>query len=442
MDLRSLAATVWRRRWVVVTVVVVATAASVALAATRPERYEATTTVVLTPNTEQGQVFLGADNLAALLETYAATAESDVNRVRAERILGRPLGGEIDASPQAGTGVLEVSVIGAPPRAVQQSANAVARAFLVSLRGNRLVVGEIVNPAQLPTSAVQPRPPLIISAAVLLGLVVGIVLALAVDRFRRRVETVEDVAEITRAPILGTIGRARGLERGHARVVWSEPGMMNVQENMRALRANVEFLVKDLPSIVQVTSPSPEQGKSTIAANLAVAMAQIGLPTILVDGDLRRPIQSNVFGVTSLVDGMSGYLAHGGMIEPTATSVPNLSIVPSGQVNADSTELLHVRLRPVLSELRTLDSLVIIDSPPLLPVSDARLIAAEVDGVILVVGTGTRPSELRAAVQKLEFVDANLMGIVLNRSKEKHDRDVGYYGYGPSTPDPQAASTG
>ncbi len=442
MDLRSLAATVWRRRWVVVTVVVVATAASVALAATRPARYEATTTVVLTPNTEQGQVFLGADNLAALLETYAATAESDVNRVRAERILGRPLGGEISASPQAGTGVLDISVTGAPPRAVQQSANAVARAFLASLRGNRLVVGEIVNPAQLPTSAVQPRPPLIISAAVILGLIVGIVLALAVDRFRRRIETVEDVAEITRAPILGTIGRARGLERGHARLVWSEPSMMNVQENVRALRANVEFLVKDLPSIVQVTSPSPEQGKSTIAANLAVAMAQIGLPTILVDADLRRPIQSNVFGVTSLVDGMSGYLAHGGMIEPTTTGIPNLSIIPSGQVNADSTELLHVRLRSVLSELRALDSLVIVDSPPLLPVSDARLIAAEVDGVILVVGTGTRPSELRSAVQKLEFIDASLMGIVLNRSKEKHDRDVGYYGYGHGTTDPATASTG
>jgi capsular exopolysaccharide synthesis family protein len=282
---------------------------------------------------------------------------------------------------------------------------------------------------------VQPRPPLILLVAAMLGLFAGVLLAFALESFRRRVETAADVAEFTAAPVIGRLPRQRALARTPAHIIWAESNAVGLQESYRALRTNLEFLMQNRNRVIEVTSPDPAQGKSTVVANLAVAFGQIGVETVIVDADLRRPRQHEIFGLDNS-EGLSSVMAFGGEPLLKPSGYQNLWVLTSGPLPPDPTEMLHIRFASVIEALRSMEVLVLVDTPPILPVSDARLVAPHADDVVLVVTAGTqRPANLKSAIEKLELVDARVLGLVLNTTGGESDGTGGYYGYEVSAED-------
>jgi capsular exopolysaccharide synthesis family protein len=274
---------------------------------------------------------------------------------------------------------------------------------------------------------VQPRPPLIVAIGILLGGLAGIVYALVMERVRRRLETPAEITELTDQPVVGRLPRQRALQRAEAQLIWNQERMTGLQESFRALRTNVQFLAEGR-RVIEVTSPDPAQGKSTVVANLGAALAQIGIDTVIVDADLRRPNQHKIFGVDNAT-GLSNLLA---VREPALdlkpAGQPNLWVIPSGPLPPDPTEMLHIRFGGLMERLRELDALVLIDTPPVLPVSDARLIAPHCDGVLLVVAAGmVKPVALESALERLSIVRANVLGVVLNQSGHDLEATGGYY---------------
>ena len=417
VQLTDVAGVIWRRRWLVALVVLVSVGLSAAFAFNQPKRYEATATLALTPDVQRGQGFVASDNLAALLGTYAATAKGTVNLQRAATILGRPLPGRVKTDTKAGTGILKITGRSSTPQGAAETARATAEAFRTSIRGNRLLVADLVDPAVPPKNPVQPRPALIMGVAGIIGLLVGALLAFAAERFRRRIETPADLAEITDAPVIGRIPRSRRHAQSPPHVVWTSARKVALQEGYRALRTNVEFLTERSDTVLLLTSPGPGEGKSTLVANLAVALGQVGIETTIVDADLRAPQQHRIFGVDNSA-GLSTLLssAHAD-VAPVPTRFPHVSVVPSGPEPAAVTEILHIRLKGVLDDLRAGGATIIVDGPPLLPVSDASLIAAHSDGVIVLVAARlTKRSALRSSLARLELAGARLLGIVLSQS--------------------------
>jgi polysaccharide biosynthesis transport protein len=427
MQLAELLAILKKRRFGVLAVVLLTVAFSAAIALVTPPRYESTATLALTPKIDRTQGFIGSTDLSALLSTYAETAKSRVNRARAQQILGRPLPGTLDTSTIGGTGILRITGQASTPQAAATTASAAAQAFQQSITNNPLILVSVVDPPEPPTSAVQPRPPLIVAIGILLGALAGIVYAVVMERVRRRLETPAEITELTDQPVVGRLPRQRSLQRAPAQLIWSHDRMTGLQESFRALRTNVQFLAEGR-RVIEVTSPDPAQGKSTVVANLGAALAQIGIDTVIVDADLRRPQQHKIFGLDNAT-GLSNLLAvREPQIDLRPAGQPNLWVIPSGPLPPDPTEMLHVRFGKVMERLRELDALVLIDTPPVLPVSDARLIAPHCDGVLLVVSAGAvKPVALESALDRLSIVRANVLGVVLNQSGHDLEATGGYY---------------
>jgi capsular exopolysaccharide synthesis family protein len=416
MDLRELFKILWRRRLVLLATLVVTTAVAAAFAATRPTEYESTATVAVTPATNEA--YVTPEVLNALLGTYAETAKSSSMKVAAEEQTGKPVEGKVETTTQAGTGILQITGNAESAEVARQTATAITSAFVVYLRRNEFFEAQIVDPAALPESPAQPRPPLIIAIGILLGLIGGAMLAYGIDRLRGRVETAADVGEITSIPVVGVIPRDRRLSRGPSRLIWDDLQLTGVQEGIRALRTNIELVEGNRSSVLQITSPLASEGKSLIVANLGVALAEVGIETIIVDIDLRRPTQHEIFRISNDL-GVTNLLATSAPIplRRAATPYENLTVVPSGPIRPNSTELLHVRVASLFEKLRATGAMILIDSPPLLPISDARLLASRSDRVFLTVAAGKeRGTTLRSAIDSLEFTGGTLEGIIFNRA--------------------------
>jgi capsular exopolysaccharide synthesis family protein len=217
--------------------------------------------------------------------------------------------------------------------------------------------------------------------------------------------------------------------------VWSSAKLEVVQEAFRALRTNVELLIGEQPSAIQVTSASAGNGKSTVVANMAIALGQIGIATTIIDADLRHPRQHEIFGLGNDVGLSTALMLPDNEISPQATSYENVSVLTSGPIPPNAPEMLHVRFHAVLRALRQPRGVMLIDSPPVLPVSDARLIAHNTDAVLFVVAANrTQTSDVASAIEKLRFINANIIGLVLNFAERDRESD-GSYGYGSYTPE-------
>jgi capsular exopolysaccharide synthesis family protein len=434
MQFRDFLNILWRRRIAVVLVFGCCVAAAAAYAYSKPKRYESTATIAFTPNPSKGQNFLPSENLTALLSTYAEIAKSSQNRRAARALLGHPLTGTVSTSTGAGSGILAISGTDTSPRGAAETASAIARAFVHSIEDNGLLVASIVNPAVPSYTPLQPRPPLIISIAAILGLIAGVLCALALDSVRHTAADPTELTELTGLTVIGRLPRERALARAMPPLVWSSPKLDLAQEAFRALRTNVELLVEQQPSAIQITSPTAGNGKSTVVANLAVALGQIGIATTIVDADLRHPRQHEIFGLGNQVGLSTALLLPDSDVSPQATTLSNVSVLTSGPIPSNAPEMLHVRFRTVLRSLREQAGVVLIDSPPVLPVTDARLIAHNADAVLLVVAADrTKTSAVSSAVEKLRFAQANLIGLVLNFAERDKESAGGYSygGYGP-----------
>lgn len=202
-------------------------------------------------------------------------------------------------------------------------------------------------------------------------------------------------------------------------------------EAFRMLRTNLQFLGLDKPlKSIAVTSAAPGEGKSTVAANLAVAFAQTGANVCLVDADLRRPMVAKLFGLDNW-QGLTKAIISQNSLETTvrSTDVPGLSVLTSGPIPPNPAELLgSKRMGNLLADLEAQFDMVIVDTPPVLAVADAAVLAPKVGGMVLVVKAGAsgRQQVVRAK-EALTVVKANILGVVLHSVQA--ERSEGYYYY-------------
>jgi capsular exopolysaccharide synthesis family protein len=215
---------------------------------------------------------------------------------------------------------------------------------------------------------------------------------------------------------------------------------VHAAEAFLKLRTNLQFMdIDNPPRVIVVTSPLPGDGKSTIAANLAAALSMSDRRVVLIDGDLRRPVVAESFGLVEgagLTDVLIGRVDYADVAQ-RVESLPNLTVLAAGGTPPNPSELLGSKaMRRLLDWLADTGHIVIIDAPPLLPVTDGAVLTAAADGALVVVTAGrTLDTQLGAALASLHAVQGHTLGVVLNRVEPK-STDSGYYGgyYGTAKP--------
>ncbi len=283
---------------------------------------------------------------------------------------------------------------------------------------------EIMDHAQPGDRPVRPNKPLNIALGIIIGLVVGIGLAFFIEYLDTSVKTIDDVERTLQAPVLGVIPQnvgylmEEGAESPHA-------------EAYRVLRTNLLFSRKDDKlNTVAVVSAGAGEGKSTTVCNLATVFAQSGQRVLMVDSDLRRPTLHKLMRVANTL-GLTNYLLRQNTLEEViqTTRLPSLDFLPSGKLPSSSLGVLSsAQMKDLITELKQRYDFVFFDSPPIMGVSDASILASEVDMTLQVIQYRRYPQPMNIrAKQLIEKVGGNLVGIVLNNINMSQDESYYYY---------------
>jgi succinoglycan biosynthesis transport protein ExoP len=285
-------------------------------------------------------------------------------------------------------------------------------------------VVEITMIAEPGKDPVRPNKPLNISLGIIFGLIVGVGLAFFIEYLDTSVKTIDDVERSFQAPVVGVIPQSVG-------ILADEGPESRYAEAYRVLRTNILFARKDdkLTTIVVVSAGAGE-GKSTTTLNLATVFAQAGIRVLIVDSDLRRPTLHKLLHVANDI-GLTNYLLKQNSLEEViqTTGVPMLNFMASGKLPSSSMSILNsVQMKDMISELKSRYDFVFFDSPPILGVSDASVLASEVDMVIQVIQYRRYPQPMNLrAKQVIEKVGGNFLGIVLNNINMSQDESYYYY---------------
>jgi succinoglycan biosynthesis transport protein ExoP len=276
---------------------------------------------------------------------------------------------------------------------------------------------EVVDMAQPSSHTVSPRVKFIGAIAGLVGLVVGLGMAFMAEYFEKTYRSPEEAREDLGIPVLGIIPSIRDQQPGKFPVL--ESPMSAEAESFRTLVTNIEFSSAESPhKALLITSSGADEGKSFVAANLAVAMAQTKQRVVIVDCDMRKAMQHSIFSVDN-EKGLANLLVGNADLESVIrdTDVPNLKLVSCGPTPPNPVELLKSsRMGEVLSELRNACDVILCDSPPVLPVADALVLASKLDGVLLVADLNHTARDVMAeALGRLSKLDAPMLGLVCNR---------------------------
>ncbi len=292
-------------------------------------------------------------------------------------------------------------------------------------------------PPLSPSSPVVPRN---LALGLALGILLGIGAAVARHALDTKIRSEGDVAAITATSVLGVIPLDPGAS-SHP-VVMHDDALGARSEAIRRLRTNLQFVeVAHRTNSLLVTSSVPEEGKSTTAINLAVSLSDAGMRVVLVDADLRRPAVAPYLGIegrAGLTTVLIGRADLEDVVQPWQQTT--LDILPSGQIPPNPSELLGSKaMAELLERLADTYDMVVLDSPPLLPVTDAAILSRLTGGTLVVVGADRiQKPQLRDALESLTTVGANVVGIVLNKIAKgdagTYIYDAGYKSYG-SLPD-------
>lgn len=287
----------------------------------------------------------------------------------------------------------------------------------------------IFDPALPPEEPVRPRKLQNTALAAAVGGMLALGVIFLVEYLDDTLKGPEDVAQALGLSTLGTIGQFS--REGGELITAAEP-LSSISEDFRVLRTNLRFagVDKALQKIL-VTSAAPSEGKTVTAANLAVVLAQSGLRVALIDADLRRPRQHHVFNLPSGTEGLTETLVEGAingrMTQPMADF--DLRLLLSGAIPPNPVEMLaSQRMQQLLDDLAADNDAVLVDSPPILSMADAAVMAQAVDGVLLTVEANkTRRGAAQDAVMSLQQVGANVLGVVLTQVPARNSRYYYYY---------------
>jgi succinoglycan biosynthesis transport protein ExoP len=281
----------------------------------------------------------------------------------------------------------------------------------------------VIESAQADPDPVRPR---ILENTVLAG-TIGFMLALGLifllEYLDDTLKSTDDLSQSLGLTSLGAVSQIKGL-RYQDKLIASQNPFAPESEAYRMIRSNIQFMAADRPvKSLMVTSPMPGEGKSFTAANLGIAMGRAGLKTIIVDADLREPVQHQIFTVSNL-EGLTDLLRSPELVTNShlkPTIFENLQVITGGTLPPDPAEVLgSQRMGQLSARLSELADVVIYDSPPAVAVADAAVLSRQVDGVVLVIEAGqTRHDVARQAIMNLQQAGAHILGGVLNRASYK-----------------------
>ena len=288
-------------------------------------------------------------------------------------------------------------------------------------------VKQVAEPPSIPA---RPRVKLNLTLGALIGLMIGVGLAFFLEYLDTSVKTMEDVENLLGVPVLAVIPK-------NVNLLHKSLGDTPDAEAYRILLTNIEFnRGRQSANALTMVSGGPGEGKSTTIANLGFTCAQAGHSALIVDADLRRPVQHRLFDVDNEL-GLISYLTTkmdlGEVISPTG--VENLSILPSGRLRADAVGILNSqRMSDTIAQLKLRYDIVLVDAPPILGVSDGSVIVSKVDQTVIVIQHRRFPRAMVARVkQAILGAHGTILGVVLNNVDLKHDQNyyyaTNYYGY-------------
>ena len=289
-----------------------------------------------------------------------------------------------------------------------------------------------VEKALPPTIPIQAGPLRNIILGAIIGLLITGIIAFTLEYMDDTLKTPQDIANVLGLPVVGYVVNESGMDKNEGTPYVSANPRSPMAETFRTLRTNLEFasVDKSLKTIL-VTSPGAGEGKTTVATNLAAVMAQANKRVILLEGDLRRPRVHRALGMSNQI-GLSDVFRGQLDIRDVArySKVKDLAVITSGSLPPNPAELLgSARMGQILARLVESASVVIIDSPPFV-VTDSTVLAAKVDGVLLVMQPGkTHAEAAKTMIAQLNRAGAHVVGVVLNRVSRKTSSYYGYYRY-------------
>lgn len=446
MDLRQVAIALRKGWWIVALFVLLGTLAGfVANVCATPLYASSVTFFVSTPTdggASSGASALAADQFATRrITSYLGLLKSDV---LAEKISTQPdvdldvsqIQSQITGDADLNTVLLTAVATDSSPDRSVAIATAIASQFgpivnKVDPIGPQSVVLRVISGPTKPV-AVAPRKTVNLTVGFMIGLALGMGLAVLRQLLDTTVRQAQVLRTLTEAPVLGVIPFDRAAKRSP--LIVNNSARSARAEALRQLRTNLQFIDVERPvRVLVVTSSVADEGKSTMSANLAVSFAESNRTVLLIEADLRRPRIAEYLGVERSV-GLTNVLADQvpfqEVLQPWGRS--GLQVLPSGSIPPNPSELLGgPKMLELLALLKRRFDVIVLDTPPLLPVTDAAVVAAHADGAVLVTRYGrTTRGQVATAVRSLKSVDARLLGSILNMTPTKSSDSYESYGYG------------
>lgn len=450
MELRKLVR-ILRKSWILILSFVLLGAAGGAVASMlTPVQYASTTqlfvAVAIEPGSTSGDLVQGNNFAAQKVASYVSVVTSPrvLDPVIKELNLdttAEDLARQVTASVQPLSVVIQVDALADSAEAATDLAKAVAASFtnVVVNEIEKPIDGspspvkvEILKPAVAPEDPALPQVPLNIAVGAALGLIVGILLALLFGFSDRRIHSRSDVEALTDRPVLGGIGSDPHAKR-RPLIVQEDPRSARA-EAFRTLRTNLQFVGIDgqTRSLV-VTSAVSGEGKTTTAANLAVVLAEAGESVLLLDADLRAPRVATYLGIegsVGLTDVLVGRFPVADVVQVWGPR-RELHVLPAGRIPPNPSDLLgSTQMADLLDTLTSQYDYVLIDAPPVLPVTDAAVLSRVTSGILLVIGAGrVKENEVQAALDALATVGAIPVGLVVTMLPTRGPDASAYGGY-------------
>jgi capsular exopolysaccharide synthesis family protein len=397
--------------------------------------------------TAQTKLFVSTSSSATTSDVVQSSAFSEQRAASyAEMIMGPDLAArlitalDLETTPEVlvrriaaeavpGTVLVDVSVEDASPQQAQRIAQAIGEEFPRVVNSLETAVGgaaartaiSVVEPAVLPGEPTSPNVLVNVLAACLAGLLIGVVVVIARARLDRTVKDVEQAETITGAPVIGVVSHdplpssGRGARPSGASGDATGRGS---SEDVRKLRTKLQFVgARERPTTIMVTSALDGEGRTTLAIDLAMAMAETNSKVLLLEADLREPTVGRHLGLAGQV-GLSEVLSAGAAVEDAvqAPAAGRISVITAGTAPTDpGTSFASECMSDLVAKLREEYDIVVVDAPALLPVADATVLAPLMDAVLLVTRHGrTGRDQLAQATTELENVGIRLSGVVLN----------------------------
>lgn len=339
------------------------------------------------------------------------------------------LAAKVKATTDLNTVLINISVSDGSPVQAAAYAQAIATSLIKAVDelekpkagGTSPVSLSVIRPASAPANPSEPNTRLNLALGLFVGILLGLAAAVLRSRLDSRIRGESDLRHVTDAPLLGGISFDQDAVK---KPLLTQAAQQSPRaESFRQLRTNLQFAnVSGGAKTVLLTSSLPGEGKSTTATNLAISLAQAGQTVCLVDADLRRPMVSEYLGLdrtAGLTTALVGESDVNDLLQPWGED--NLYVLTSGQIPPNPSELLGSEsMKRLVLRLEEVFDTIVIDAPPLLPVTDAAVLSQHVGGVVVVVGSQSlKTQDLAKSLAALSMVNADLLGIVLNKMPVK-----------------------